>query len=228
MLVRRLTAPGLILLAAAAGCQTAPSDLREWRATDHDHVAQSASAEPPRGRSSGKDMGIHGVDEVALAAWKQNCVRCHGVIGRGDGPQGAMFKANDLTRPEWQASVTDEQIAAVITSGKGQMPRFDLPSATVAGLTRLIRLIGEMQRQAAAQAAEADTAPNSAAPGATANAPGRAAASGAGNAAAAPRSTAGSARGSAASSTGGAPAGAQGATPERSAPADRGRAAPAL
>jgi cytochrome c oxidase cbb3-type subunit 3 len=60
-------------------------------------------------------------------------------MGKGDGPQGAMFKAADLSREDWQSSVKDEQIAAAVKNGKGRMPKFDLPDDVVAGLVGRIR-----------------------------------------------------------------------------------------
>lgn len=126
-----------------AACEPERSDLREWRPSDHDQPAAASSTQAlPASRSTGKDTGMHGIDEVVLAAWKQNCVRCHGVIGRGDGPQGAMFGATDLTRADWQVSVSDESIADTIRTGRGSMPGFsNLPEPTVKGLIRLIRLL---------------------------------------------------------------------------------------
>jgi hypothetical protein len=50
-----------------------------------------------------------------------------------------MVQAPDLTQPAWQQSATDEQIARAILQGKGKMPRFDLPPATVAGLVQRVR-----------------------------------------------------------------------------------------
>jgi cytochrome c oxidase cbb3-type subunit 3 len=51
-----------------------------------------------------------------------------------------MVRAKDLTSPEWQAQVTDAQLAASIRNGKDRMPKFDLPDAVVAGLIVRIRL----------------------------------------------------------------------------------------
>lgn len=132
----------LLLSGVLLACEQAPPDRRPWRPSDHDHAAEPSPGQSvPANQSTGRDTGMHGIDEVVLAAWKQNCVRCHGVIGRGDGPQGAMFRARDLTDPEWQASITDAQIAGVIRSGKGAMPGFELPEGTIAGLVRLLRLL---------------------------------------------------------------------------------------
>lgn len=80
-------------------------------------------------------------DESALIelTWRQRCAVCHGMEGRGDGPNGPMVKAPDLTRPEWQAKASDAEIAATIQNGKNLMPRFDLPEKVVAGLVTRIR-----------------------------------------------------------------------------------------
>jgi mono/diheme cytochrome c family protein len=136
----RCLLPGLLLSLAAVSCSRTPSDVREWSASDHDNTENPGANQGAV--SDGGQMGIMGVDEVALAAWRANCTSCHGVVGRGDGPRGPEKKARNLTDPAWQASVTDEQIAASIRNGKGNnMPAADLPEATVTSLVRLIRLL---------------------------------------------------------------------------------------
>jgi hypothetical protein len=51
-----------------------------------------------------------------------------------------MVHATDLTRSDWQATVTDEQLAASITHGKGKMPPFpNLPPKLVQALIARIR-----------------------------------------------------------------------------------------
>jgi mono/diheme cytochrome c family protein len=116
--------------------------VREWRASDHDHTSSpSAGQAGPESMGAAAAAANQGVDEVTIVAWKQNCVPCHGIVGAGDGPQGAAARAANLTTPAWQASVTDEQIADAIRRGKGAMPAFPLPDATIAGLVRLVRLL---------------------------------------------------------------------------------------
>jgi len=127
----RFAALGLFL--ALVGCNSPPGDLRTWRAEDHDHTT-----------NPGQDQVVAGPDAGPSAelAWGQNCTRCHGQVGRGDGPQGPMFKPTDLTNPTWQRSVTDEGIANAIKNGRGQMPPFpSLPDSTVKSLVRLVRLL---------------------------------------------------------------------------------------
>ena len=79
--------------------------------------------------------------QLVETAWAQTCSACHGPLGKGDGPQGSLVKAPDLTSPEWQAKVTDEEIAARIRSGKGLMPPNDLPDSTIKGLVARIRAL---------------------------------------------------------------------------------------
>ena len=50
-----------------------------------------------------------------------------------------MVHAPDLTRPEWQGKVSNEDIAKVITTGKNRMPKFEFPPDVVAGLVSRIR-----------------------------------------------------------------------------------------
>lgn len=75
---------------------------------------------------------------------------CHGAGGKGDGTGAVTLepRPRDLTDPEWQASVTDEQIKKVILEGgvavgkSAQMPpHADLSakSDVVDGLVALVR-----------------------------------------------------------------------------------------
>src|SRR6185436_4441984 len=99
---------------------------------------------------------------VTIAAYRRSCAACHGQLGRGDGPQGPMLQARDLSDPTWQASVSDAQIAETITKGRGRMPPAGLPPATVDGLVHLVRLFDRARMAKAATSAQA--APSAAAP----------------------------------------------------------------
>jgi mono/diheme cytochrome c family protein len=52
-----------------------------------------------------------------------NCVLCHAADGSGSSPTGKALKAKDLKSDEVQ-KVSDADITAVITNGKGKMPAF--------------------------------------------------------------------------------------------------------
>jgi mono/diheme cytochrome c family protein len=142
---RKLFAATLLL----AACDRAPSDLREWRATDHDHTSNPNSSQVEVKPGAVSPLAAQGVDEVTIVTWQENCVKCHGAVGAGDGPQGPMTHARDLTSPEWQAATTDAAIEQSIRDGRGRMPAFKLPDSTVASLVRLVRLF-DARRQAAA------------------------------------------------------------------------------
>lgn len=123
---------GLVAL-IGVGCDREP--VREWSASDHDQTEGS----------TGQAQGAPRADAATVQAqlvevtWGRQCATCHGASGRGDGPSGPMVSAPDLTRADWQGRTSDEQIARAILEGKGKMPRFDLPPATVAGLVKRVR-----------------------------------------------------------------------------------------
>jgi mono/diheme cytochrome c family protein len=60
--------------------------------------------------------------------FNRNCARCHGADGRGDTPQGHLFKAPDFTDIEWwkkNSSITSTRtLRSVVTRGKAAMPAF--------------------------------------------------------------------------------------------------------
>ncbi|MBX3189887.1 MAG: cytochrome c [Labilithrix sp.] len=131
--------PGRILLACAtaallAACDRAPSPegLKEWTPGDHTGEQRSGAKQGAKGSGGG-------APPLVEATWRAQCATCHGAAGHGDGPQGAMFKAPDLSREDWQAKVKDEEIAATISNGKGRMPKFELPPEIVSGLVERVR-----------------------------------------------------------------------------------------
>jgi mono/diheme cytochrome c family protein len=81
----------------------------------------------------------------------RRCALCHGADGRGDGAasRGLTPRPRNYHDPAWQASVTDEYLARVITRGGAALGRSaampsnpDLPPELVAELVGLIRRSG--------------------------------------------------------------------------------------
>lgn len=130
-------AAGAILLGVLVFRPSHGPQVREWTPADHDQPA-GAQAAPTARRQAPPKATADTVNLVELA-WAKNCATCHGKAGRGDGPQGPMVKAPDLTRAGWQSSVTDEEIVRTIRQGRNSMPPFDLPPAVLQGLAQRIR-----------------------------------------------------------------------------------------
>jgi mono/diheme cytochrome c family protein len=128
---------GISLLSAALlglACDRPPSrELGEWSPADHDGEQKNAK----QGAKVSGDAG--GAPALVEIAWRQQCATCHGPSGKGDGPQGPMFKAQDLSNPAFQDKIKDEEIATSIQNGKGRMPKFDLPPDVVKGLVARVR-----------------------------------------------------------------------------------------
>jgi mono/diheme cytochrome c family protein len=149
--------PTLALVLAALACNAPPSDRREWRASDHDHTENPGANQVVGGPDAGTapELAKHGLNELAIVTWQQNCVRCHGRLGHGDGPQGKLTRATDLSNPAWQNAATDDQILKTIREGRGLMPAFPLPDSTLRSLLQLVRLIGKATEEAPAASASA-------------------------------------------------------------------------
>ncbi len=130
---------GLTCLVGLTACDRPPSadGLPEWSPKDHDPNGATVATSP----SGPRPKGNPDADAAQLAelTWSGQCALCHGALGRGDGPQGPMLKAPDLTRADWQDRVKDADIAATIVNGKNQMPKFDLSPTVVAALVKRIR-----------------------------------------------------------------------------------------
>ena len=131
-----------LLLLVAAACDRPPSadSLKEWTAGDHhstDDDKATGGGQVARAASS----GAPGSDVAQLVdlTWRQQCMTCHGPMGHGDGQMGPMVQAPDLTRTDWQAKMTDAEMAGLIKAGRNRMPSFNLPDPVLAGLVARIR-----------------------------------------------------------------------------------------
>jgi cytochrome c oxidase cbb3-type subunit 3 len=145
-------------LLTTLGCNERPADVREWRVTDHDHTDNPGSGQVQVDPADAGAPAVPGLEDVTIVAWQQNCTRCHGQLGRGDGPQGPMVKATNLSDPTWQAAVTDAQLAASIKHGKGAMPAFPLPDGTITNLVKLVRMMNAARAGAHPSAAPSTSA----------------------------------------------------------------------
>jgi mono/diheme cytochrome c family protein len=55
----------------------------------------------------------------AKEIFASRCADCHGASGRGDGSMSGLFdpRPRDLTKAEWQDSVTDDYIEKIVLEG---------------------------------------------------------------------------------------------------------------
>ena len=76
----------------------------------------------------------------AAATYKTKCASCHGADGGGQTATGKKLKLKDMRSTEVQG-MSDDQLLAVISKGKGKMPGYEksLGAATCKGLVAFIR-----------------------------------------------------------------------------------------
>jgi len=131
---------GLVGLLGLVGCEGPPAadSLKEWTPTDH-HSQDDDKAASGAQVSGVAPKGGGGDAQLVDIAWRQQCTSCHGPMGKGDGQMGPMVQAPDLSREDWQARVTDAEMAAIIKSGRNRMPKFDLPDTVLRGLVARVR-----------------------------------------------------------------------------------------
>jgi len=86
--------------------------------------------------------------------WSERCVRCHGVHGRGDGPEAHTLKRppRDFGNAKWQEKEEDEELEEVILLGGKAMgysvemppnPDLNAKPDVVRALVRKIRDLGK-------------------------------------------------------------------------------------
>lgn len=81
-------------------------------------------------------------DDKSAALYKQKCVACHGADGKGETPAGKSMKAGSFADPA-VAKMTDDELAAAVTNGKGKMPAYgkSLKADEIKGLVAYIRTL---------------------------------------------------------------------------------------
>ena len=132
----------LTLAVLAAACKDAREDSAPGES------AAAAAAAPP---------------SAAQAYYTARCVECHGATGAGNGPSADSFnpRPHNETEPEWQASVTDDQIREIILRGGvklGKSPA--MPSnqrlrehpEVLDGLVKIVRGFGKPAKAGSAEA----------------------------------------------------------------------------
>jgi len=82
-------------------------------------------------------------DNSAASLYKTSCASCHGPDGRGSAV-GKSLHAADFYSPQVQKQ-SDEQLAAVIAQGRGNMPPFGtrLSKDQIDALVKYLRTLGK-------------------------------------------------------------------------------------
>lgn len=78
----------------------------------------------------------------ASATYSAKCAMCHGPDGRANSPVGKAMKVPDYKSPAVM-KMTDAELVATITKGKGKMPAFGsrLSADEIQGLAKYVRTL---------------------------------------------------------------------------------------
>ena len=81
--------------------------------------------------------------DTAEATYKAKCQMCHGPDGKGETPTGKAMKVKDFGSEDVQ-KMSDAELAATITNGKGKMPAYKtLTPDQVKELVAYVRSLGK-------------------------------------------------------------------------------------
>jgi cytochrome c553 len=94
--------------------------------------------------SPGDDPGLPVPVDPGLI-YAQMCARCHGADGHGDPQIKLTLPVRNFSDPSFQARATNDEIARVIMTGKGQMPAFGglLSTPKIQALSGYVRRLGK-------------------------------------------------------------------------------------
>ena len=132
-----------LLIAAACGKNEKPPQKLEGPGSQESAPGVPRKAPPDPNQPS-----------EAKVLFANVCSQCHGLEGKGDGPAAETLnpKPRNYTDPQWQASVTDDQIKEIILKGgqgvgkspmmPGQPQLADQPEV-LDGLVKIIRGFGK-------------------------------------------------------------------------------------
>ena len=83
-------------------------------------------------------------EDKSAAVYKQKCVSCPGVDGKGEAPAGKAMKVRSFASPE-TAKMSDQELADVIEKGKGKMPKYgaSLNSDEIKAMVAYIRTLAK-------------------------------------------------------------------------------------
>jgi cytochrome c6 len=76
--------------------------------------------------------------------FKTKCAACHGATGAGDTTMGKNLKLRDLGSEDVQKQ-SDEELANIITNGKGKMPKYD-GKLTKDQITEVVKYIRTLKK----------------------------------------------------------------------------------
>jgi mono/diheme cytochrome c family protein len=106
-----------LALALSAGCAPGQPPSTGGGTTSTTQAARPAATVPP---ATGAAAEISpAATAEADTIFSERCVTCHGATGHGDGPAAAALtpRPRNHSLADWQASVTDDQIAFIVVQG---------------------------------------------------------------------------------------------------------------
>jgi len=128
---------GLVAVLLATGCVSYG---------DKPAAQENATPPPSNGLPVNPEPGDLSSATRGGVLFSQNCARCHGSGGKGDGPEGVNLpsKPRDLTAPRVHG-LADGEIFQTISAGRGYMPSWQtrLSEPQIWDLVNYIRTLSQ-------------------------------------------------------------------------------------